>query len=61
VQGRSTPRGRERNFDAAIGNWTDNLLRKDDSHLLHSRFRDSPRQWTGYNSRAWTACSTRWP
>jgi peptide/nickel transport system substrate-binding protein len=50
VQGRDTGRGRVRNFDAAIGNWTDNLLRKDDSQLLHSRNRDSPRQWTGFNS-----------
>jgi peptide/nickel transport system substrate-binding protein len=50
VQGRDTPRGRVRDFDAAIGNWTDNLLRKDDSQLLHSRNRDSPRQWTGFNS-----------
>lgn len=39
-----------RNFEAAIGNWTDNLLRKDDSQLLHSRNADSPRQWTGFNS-----------
>jgi peptide/nickel transport system substrate-binding protein len=50
VQGRVTPRGRQRDFEAAIGNWTDNLLRKDDSQLLHSRNRDSPRQWTGFNS-----------
>jgi peptide/nickel transport system substrate-binding protein len=50
VQGRETARGRVRDFDAAIGNWTDNLLRKDDSQLLHSRNRDSPRQWTGFNS-----------
>jgi peptide/nickel transport system substrate-binding protein len=50
VQGRVTSRGRERDFDAAIGNWTDNLLRKDDSQLLHSRNADSPRQWTGFNS-----------
>jgi peptide/nickel transport system substrate-binding protein len=50
VQGRVTARGRERDFDAAIGNWTDNLLRKDDSQLLHSRNRNSPRQWTGFNS-----------
>jgi peptide/nickel transport system substrate-binding protein len=41
---------RVRDFDAAIGNWTDNLLRKDDSQLLHSRNRSSPRQWTGFNS-----------
>jgi peptide/nickel transport system substrate-binding protein len=50
IQGRETPRGRVRDFDAAIGNWTDNLLRKDDSQLLHSRNRESPRQWTGFNS-----------
>jgi peptide/nickel transport system substrate-binding protein len=50
IQGRETAAGREREFDAAIGNWTDNLLRKDDSQLLHSRHRDSPRQWTGFNS-----------
>lgn len=50
VQGRDTGGGRERGFDAAIGNWTDNLLRKDDSQLLHSRNRGSPRQWTGFNS-----------
>ncbi|MGH7463817.1 MAG: ABC transporter substrate-binding protein [Longimicrobiales bacterium] len=50
VQGRETPAGRVREFDAAIGNWTDNLLRKDDSQLLHSRHRDGPRQWTGFNS-----------
>jgi peptide/nickel transport system substrate-binding protein len=39
-----------RDFDAAIGNWTDNLLRKDDSQLLHSRHRGGARQWTGFNS-----------
>ncbi|HEX6133594.1 MAG TPA: ABC transporter substrate-binding protein [Longimicrobiales bacterium] len=50
VQGRETRAGRVRDFDAAIGNWTDNLLRKDDSQLLHSRHRDGPRQWTGFNS-----------
>lgn len=50
VQGRETPTGRTRDFDAAIGNWTDNLLRKDDSQLLHSRHRDGARQWTGFNS-----------
>jgi peptide/nickel transport system substrate-binding protein len=50
VQGRETPAGRTRDFDAAIGNWTDNLLRKDDSQLLHSRHRDGARQWTGFNS-----------
>jgi peptide/nickel transport system substrate-binding protein len=50
LQGRETPRGRVRDFEAAIGNWTDNLLRKDDSQLLHSRNRGSPRQWTGFNS-----------
>jgi peptide/nickel transport system substrate-binding protein len=50
IQGRETPEGRVRNFEAAIGNWTDNLLRKDDSQLLHSRNRGSPRQWTGFNS-----------
>jgi len=51
VQGREGAAGdRVRDFDAAIGNWTDNLLRKDDSQLLHSRNRASPRQWTGYNS-----------
>jgi peptide/nickel transport system substrate-binding protein len=50
VQGRETGNGRARNFEAAIGNWTDNLLRKDDSALLHSRFADGPRQWTGFNS-----------
>lgn len=50
VQGRDTGSGREREFDAVIGNWTDNVLRKDDSQLLHSRNRDSPRQWTGFNS-----------
>jgi peptide/nickel transport system substrate-binding protein len=51
VQGRQNGEGRrERDFDAAIGNWTDNLLRKDDSFLLHSRHRQSPRQWTGFNS-----------
>jgi peptide/nickel transport system substrate-binding protein len=50
VQGYATADGRVRNFDAAIGNWTDNLLRKDDSQLLHSRNRESPRQWTGFNS-----------
>jgi peptide/nickel transport system substrate-binding protein len=50
VQGRETAAGRVRDFDAAIGNWTDNLLRKDDSQLLHSRHRDGARQWTGFNS-----------
>jgi peptide/nickel transport system substrate-binding protein len=51
VQGSVGPSGaRARRFDAAIGNWTDNLLRKDDAQLLHSRNRDSPRQWTGFNS-----------
>lgn len=50
VQGREEHGGRVRNFDAAIGNWTDNLLRKDDSQLFHSRNRDGPRQWTGFNS-----------
>jgi peptide/nickel transport system substrate-binding protein len=50
VQGRETSGRRERSFDAAIGNWTDNLLRKDDSQLLHSRHRDGLRQWTGFNS-----------
>jgi peptide/nickel transport system substrate-binding protein len=51
IQGRQAADGRERDFDAALGNWTDNLLRKDDSELLHSRRRDSPRQWTGFNSQ----------
>ena len=50
VQGRVTAEGRVREFDAAIGNWTDNMLRKDDSQLLHSRHRDGARQWTGFNS-----------
>jgi peptide/nickel transport system substrate-binding protein len=52
IQGRDRGAGRDRarDFEAAIGNWTDNLLRKDDSFLLHSRHRDSPRQWTGFNS-----------
>lgn len=50
VQGRETATGRVREFDAAIGNWTDNMLRKDDSQLLHSRHRGGPRQWTGFNS-----------
>jgi peptide/nickel transport system substrate-binding protein len=50
VQGTARNGGRERNFDAAIGNWTDNLLRKDDSQLFHSRNRGSPRQWTSFNS-----------
>lgn len=51
VQGRDIGGGkRERDFDAAIGNWTDNLLRKDDSFLLHSRHSHSLRQWTGFNS-----------
>jgi peptide/nickel transport system substrate-binding protein len=51
VQGRDSGGGeRVRDFDAAIGNWTDNLLRKDDSFLLHSRHSFSPRQWTGFNS-----------
>jgi peptide/nickel transport system substrate-binding protein len=50
VQGRETANGRVRDFDAAIGNWTDNMLRKDDSQLLHSRHRDGARQWTGFNS-----------
>jgi peptide/nickel transport system substrate-binding protein len=51
VQGRDIGGGeRERDFDAAIGNWTDNLLRKDDSFLLHSRHSHSQRQWTGFNS-----------
>jgi peptide/nickel transport system substrate-binding protein len=50
IQGRDTPQGRVRSFEAAIGNWTDNLLRKDDSQLLHSRNQGSPRQWTGFNS-----------
>jgi peptide/nickel transport system substrate-binding protein len=51
VQGHTRADGsRTRDFDAAIGNWTDNLLRKDDSQLLHSRNRSSPRQWTGFNS-----------
>lgn len=52
VQGRLTPEGRVREFEAAIGNWTDNLLRKDDSQLLHSRHRGGARQWTGFNSPA---------
>jgi peptide/nickel transport system substrate-binding protein len=50
IQGYDTGAGRVREFDAAIGNWTDNLLRKDDSQLLHSRHAASPRQWTGFNS-----------
>ncbi|MBR9990519.1 MAG: hypothetical protein KFH98_12235 [Gemmatimonadetes bacterium] len=50
VQGRETAAGRVREFDAAIGNWTDNMLRKDDSQLLHSRHRGNARQWTGFNS-----------
>jgi peptide/nickel transport system substrate-binding protein len=50
VQGRETAAGRVREFDAAIGNWTDNVLRKDDSQLLHSRHRGGARQWTGFNS-----------
>jgi peptide/nickel transport system substrate-binding protein len=50
VGGHVTEAGRVRAFDAAIGNWTDNMLRKDDSQLLHSRNSDSPRQWTGFNS-----------
>jgi peptide/nickel transport system substrate-binding protein len=50
VQGSAADGHMSRNFDAAIGNWTDNLLRKDDSQLLHSRNRRSPRQWTGFNS-----------
>jgi peptide/nickel transport system substrate-binding protein len=50
IQGHETPEGRVRSFDAAVGNWTDNLLRKDDSYLLHSRHAGSPRQWTGFNS-----------
>lgn len=51
VQGRENGAGtRTRDFDAAIGNWTDNLLRKDDSQLLHSRNRGGARQWTGFNS-----------
>jgi peptide/nickel transport system substrate-binding protein len=51
VQGHPREDGtRTRDFDAAIGNWTDNLLRKDDSQLLHSRYRSGPRQWTGFNS-----------
>jgi peptide/nickel transport system substrate-binding protein len=40
---------RTRDFDAAIGNWTDNF-RKDDSQLFHSRWRDGARFWTGYSS-----------
>ena len=51
VQGREDARrGRVRDFDVAIGNWTDNMLRKDDTFLLHSRHAGSPRQWTGFNS-----------
>jgi peptide/nickel transport system substrate-binding protein len=50
IQGSGTGGGRGRDFDAAIGNWTDNLLRKDDSELFHSRRAESPRQWTGFNS-----------
>jgi peptide/nickel transport system substrate-binding protein len=41
--------GREREFDAAIGNWTDNL-RKDDAQLFHSRNAAGPRAWTGFAS-----------
>jgi peptide/nickel transport system substrate-binding protein len=40
---------RTRDFDAAIGNWTDNF-RKDDSQLFHSRWRNGARFWTGYSS-----------
>jgi peptide/nickel transport system substrate-binding protein len=51
IQGREDAAGhRVRDYDAAIGNWTDNLLRKDDTQLLHSRHRGSARQWTGFNS-----------
>jgi peptide/nickel transport system substrate-binding protein len=51
VQGRADARrGRVRDFDVAISNWTDNMLRKDDTFLLHSRHAGSPRQWTGFNS-----------
>jgi peptide/nickel transport system substrate-binding protein len=50
IQGRAGERARSRDFEAALGNWTDNLLRKDDTELLHTRRRDSPRQWTGFGS-----------
>jgi peptide/nickel transport system substrate-binding protein len=51
VQGRVLADGsRARDFDAAIGNWTDNLLRKDDSQILHSRHQGAAQQWTGFNS-----------
>jgi peptide/nickel transport system substrate-binding protein len=50
IQGHETGGRRVRDFEAAIGNWTDNLLRKDDSYLLHSRHAQSPRQWTGFHS-----------
>ena len=39
--------GRTRDFDAALGNWTDNL-RKDDAQLFHSRWSTGARHWTGY-------------
>jgi len=40
---------RRRDFEAAIGNWTDNL-RKDDSQLFHSRNAGGPRFWSGFSS-----------
>jgi peptide/nickel transport system substrate-binding protein len=40
---------RTRDYDAALLNWTDNM-RKDDSQLFHSRWRNGARFWTGYSS-----------
>ncbi|MEO5509852.1 MAG: ABC transporter substrate-binding protein, partial [Longimicrobiales bacterium] len=50
MQGKINADGtRTRDFDAALGNWTDNM-RKDDSQLFHSRWKDGARFWTGYGS-----------
>jgi peptide/nickel transport system substrate-binding protein len=56
VQGRENASGeRIRDFDAAIGNWTDNIIRKDDTQLFHSRHAGGARQWTGFNSAGFDA------
>jgi peptide/nickel transport system substrate-binding protein len=50
MQGVVQPDGsRKRDFDAALGNWTDNM-RKDDSQLFHSRWRKGARHWTGFDA-----------
>ena len=49
--GRSPRDTRRRDFDALLGNVTDNL-RKDDSQLFHSRNAAGPRFWSGFTSPA---------